>query len=75
MRKSATTTVTKPLMLKMGVFEVVDEKEEMEQEIKKSVKDGARGIEERVSTTSENNVYNTYVKPMSISTCSSMQRC
>ena len=34
-----------------------------------------RGIEERVSTTSENNVYNIYVKPMSISTCSSMQRC
>ena len=33
-----------------------------------------RGIEERVSTTSENNVYNTYVKPMSISTCSK-QRC
>ena len=28
-----------------------------------------RGIEERVSTTSENNVYNIYVKPMSISTC------
>ena len=49
-----------PLMLKMGVFEVVDEKEEMEHEIK-----GARGTEERVSTTSENNVYNTYVKPMS----------
>ena len=34
-----------------------------------------RGIEERVSTTSENNVYHIYVKPMSISTCSSMQRC
>ena len=33
----------KPPMLKMGVFEVVDEKEEMEHEIKKSVKDGARG--------------------------------
>ena len=33
-----------------------------------------RGIEERVSTTSENNVYNIYVKPMSISTCSSIQR-
>ena len=65
----------KPLMLKMGVFEVVDEMEEMEHEIKKSVKDGARGIEERVSTTSENNVYDTYVKPMSISTRPSMQRC
>ena len=49
----------KSLMLKMGVFEVVDEKEEMEHEIEKSVKDGARGTEERVSTTSENNVYNT----------------
>ena len=34
-----------------------------------------RGIEERVSATSENNVYNIYVKPMSISTCSSIQRC
>ena len=34
-----------------------------------------RGIEERVSTTSENNVYNIYVKPISISTCSSIQRC
>ena len=34
-----------------------------------------RGIEERVSTTSENNVYNIHVKPMSISTCSSIQRC
>ena len=65
----------KPLMLEMGVFEVVDEMEEMEHEIKKSVKDGARGIEERVSTTSENNVYDTYVKPMSISTRPSMQRC
>ena len=50
-------------------------KEKMEHEIKKSVKDEARGIEERISTTSENNVYNTYVKPLSISTCSSMQRC
>ena len=62
-------------MMKMGVFEVVDEKEEMEHEIKKSVKDGARGTEERVSMTSENIVYNTYVKPMSISTRPSMQRC
>ena len=35
----------KLLMLKMGVFEVVDEKEEMEHEIKKSVKDGSRGTE------------------------------
>ena len=34
-----------------------------------------RGIEERVSTTSENNVYNIYLKPVSISTCSSIQRC
>ena len=34
-----------------------------------------RGIEERVSTTSEDNVYNIYVKPVSISTCSSIQRC
>ena len=47
----------------------------MEHKIKKSVKDEARGIEERISTTSVYNVYNTYVKPMSISTCSSMQRC
>ena len=31
----------KPLMLKKGVFEVVDEKEEKEHEIQKSVKDGA----------------------------------
>ena len=42
-------------------------KEKMEHEI--------RGTEERVSTTSENNVYNTHVKPMSISSWSSMQRC
>ena len=50
-------------------------KEEMKHEIQKSVKDEARGIEELVSTTSENNVYNTYVGPMSISTRPSMQRC
>ena len=46
----------------------------MEHEIKKSVKDEARGTEERVST-SENNLNNTCVKPMSISTCSSIQKC
>ena len=34
-------------------------KEKMEHKIKKSVKDEARGTEERISTTSENNVYNT----------------
>ena len=45
-------------------------KEKMEHKIKKSVKDEARGTEERVSTTSENNVDNTYVKSLSISTCS-----
>ena len=49
-------------------------KEKMEHKIKKSVKDEARGIEECVSTTSENNVYNTYVKSMSMSR-PSMQRC
>ena len=65
----------KPLMLIMRVFEVVDEKrEKMEHEIKKSVKDEARSTKERTLTTSQNNVYNTYVKPLSISICSSMQR-
>ena len=41
----------KSFMLIMRVFEVVDEK------IKKSVKDEARGTEERVSTTNENNAH------------------
>ena len=66
----------KPLMLIMRVFEVVDEeREKWSTRSRISVKDEARGTEERVSTTSENNVYNTFVKPLSISTCSSMQRC
>ena len=66
----------KPLMLIMRVFEVVDEKRENgAQNQEESVKDEARSTKERVSTTSENNVDNTNVKSLSISTCSPMQRC
>ena len=43
-------------MLLMRVFKVVDEKEEMEHEIKKFLKDETRGTEERVSMTSTSKI-------------------
>ena len=41
----------------------------------RSVKDGARGTEERPLTSSENKSKKQIAKPMSISTRPSMQRC
>ena len=51
----------KSLMLIMKVFEVVEEKEEMEHEIKKSVKDEARGTKrkQRVQHLRETDEYST----------------